>query len=204
MSATETIEMTIFKKKLESPSSSKINFPISEPGVNNQQQQQQQQQNHTNQLQTFEKKVPTMLARYCFLLGLGMAIRVHKGWMIALSTSTTVSSNAIMTRNANRNDGAAKYRFESANVTMCLYVWFQNGPIVLEPGANQENPDCVGVLNTLGSIVLAPLVVGQIIPYLFPVRGKVFSSKFDSVASDPSSKKSGVHIVATIFVDIFM
>lgn len=46
------------------------------------------------------------IVRFFILVHADLDMTVYKGWMIALSTSTTVSSNAIMTRNANGNDGA--------------------------------------------------------------------------------------------------
>jgi sodium/bile acid cotransporter 7 len=46
------------------------------------------------------------VVRFFIAVHANLDMTVYKGWMIALSTSTTVSSNAIMTRNANGNDGA--------------------------------------------------------------------------------------------------
>lgn len=46
------------------------------------------------------------IVRFFISVHADLDMTVYKGWMIALSTSTTVSSNAIMTRNANGNDGA--------------------------------------------------------------------------------------------------
>lgn len=48
------------------------------------------------------------IVRFFITVHADLDMTVYKGWMIALSTSTTVSSNAIMTRNANGNDGAGK------------------------------------------------------------------------------------------------
>jgi sodium/bile acid cotransporter 7 len=48
------------------------------------------------------------IVRFFIAVHSDLDMTVYKGWMIALSTSTTVSSNAIMTRNANGNDGAGK------------------------------------------------------------------------------------------------
>jgi sodium/bile acid cotransporter 7 len=48
------------------------------------------------------------IVRFFIAVHADLDMTVYKGWMIALSTSTTVSSNAIMTRNANGNDGAGK------------------------------------------------------------------------------------------------
>lgn len=48
------------------------------------------------------------IVRFFIAVQANLDMTVYKGWMIALSTSTTVSSNAIMTRNANGNDGAGK------------------------------------------------------------------------------------------------
>jgi sodium/bile acid cotransporter 7 len=78
-------------------------------------------------------------------------------------------------------------------------------------------------LKTLGSTVLAPLVVGQVIRYFFPVGIKkiavkckfpiinslallclVWSVFCDGVASDAFKNTTGTDIVAIIFVDIFM
>lgn len=104
-----------------------------------------------------------------------------------------------------------------------FYKAFQNDPIVFEPGTDRGNPDYLSVLKTLGSTVLAPLVLGQFIRYLFPIRVKYLATKFkfpiinslallclvwsvfcDGVASDAFTKMTGVDIVAIIFVDIFM
>lgn len=49
------------------------------------------------------------IVRFFIAVHSDLDMTVYKGWMIALSTSTTVSSNAIMTRNANGNDGAGMY-----------------------------------------------------------------------------------------------
>ena len=48
------------------------------------------------------------IVRFFIVVHADLDMTVYKGWMIALSTSTTVSSNAIMTRNAGGNDGAGK------------------------------------------------------------------------------------------------
>ncbi|KAI9360568.1 SBF-like CPA transporter family-domain-containing protein [Pilaira anomala] len=153
---------------------------------------------------------------------------VYKGWMIALSTSTTVSSNAIMTRNANGNDGAALFNAALGNVlgifiSPALMTVFQNDPIVFEPGTDRGNPNYLSVLKTLGSTVLAPLVIGQLIRYMFPVRVKYLATRFkfpiinslallclvwsvfcDGVASDAFHQMNGIDIVAILFVDIFI
>ncbi|CAO3611080.1 unnamed protein product [Mucor hiemalis] len=168
------------------------------------------------------------IVRFFIAVHSDLDMTVYKGWMIALSTSTTVSSNAIMTRNANGNDGAALFNAALGNVlgifvSPALMTAFQNDPIVFEPGTDRGNPDYLNVLKTLGSTVLAPLVVGQVIRYLFPVRVKYLAAKFkfpilnslallclvwsvfcDGVASDAFFKMTGVDIVAIIFVDIFM
>ncbi|GAN08721.1 conserved hypothetical protein [Mucor ambiguus] len=168
------------------------------------------------------------IVRFFISVHADLDMTVYKGWMIALSTSTTVSSNAIMTRNANGNDGAALFNAALGNVlgifvSPALMTAFQNDPIVFEPGTDRGNPDYLSVLKTLGSTVLAPLVVGQIIRYLFSTRVKYLAAKCkfsiinslallclvwsvfcDGVASDAFTKMTGVDIVAIIFVDIFM
>ncbi|KAG2199712.1 hypothetical protein INT47_012848 [Mucor saturninus] len=168
------------------------------------------------------------IVRFFITVHADLDMTVYKGWMIALSTSTTVSSNAIMTRNANGNDGAALFNAALGNVlgifvSPALMTAFQNDPIVFEPGTDRGNPDYLSVLKTLGSTVLAPLVLGQLIRYLFPVRVKYLAAKFkfpiinslallclvwsvfcDGVASDAFTKMTAVDIVAIIFVDIFM
>lgn len=100
---------------------------------------------------------------------------------------------------------------------------FQNDPIVFEPGTDRGNPNYLLVLKTLGSTVLAPLVIGQLIRYMFPVRVKYLATRFkfpiinsvallclvwsvfcDGVASDGFHQMHGIDIVAIVFVDIFM
>lgn len=46
------------------------------------------------------------IVRFFIAVHANLSDTVYKGWMIALATSTTVSSNVVMTRNANGNDGA--------------------------------------------------------------------------------------------------
>lgn len=48
--------------------------------------------------------------------GAGIDSSVYKGWIIALSTSTTVSSNVVMTRNAKGNDSGALVNAALGNV----------------------------------------------------------------------------------------
>lgn len=46
------------------------------------------------------------IVRFLIAVNADLDSTVYKGWIIALSTSTTVSSNSVMTRNANGNDSA--------------------------------------------------------------------------------------------------
>ncbi|KAI8979549.1 SBF-like CPA transporter family-domain-containing protein [Mycotypha africana] len=161
------------------------------------------------------------IVRFFISVHANLDMSVYKGWMIALSTSTTVSSNSVMTRSANGNDAAGNLL--GIFVSPALMTAFQNDPIVFEPGTDRGNPDYINVLKTLGCTVLAPLVVGQVIRYFFPTKVKylaarckfsiintlallllIFSTFCDGVASDAFHKLSGVDIVAIIFVDIFM
>jgi sodium/bile acid cotransporter 7 len=48
------------------------------------------------------------VVRFFIAVGANIDEMVYQGWIIALSTSTTVSSNSVMTRNANGNYGAGK------------------------------------------------------------------------------------------------
>ncbi|KAI9270817.1 putative sodium bile acid cotransporter [Sporodiniella umbellata] len=168
------------------------------------------------------------IVRFLIAVHTQLGESVYKGWMIALSTSTTVSSNAIMTRNANGNDSAALFNAALGNVlgifiSPALMTAFQNDALVFQPGTARGNPDYVSVLKTLGLTVLLPLVVGQTLRYFFPVKVKWLAQKLkfpilnslallclvwsvfcDGVASDAFKKTSGVDIVAIVFVDIGM
>ncbi|CAO3703143.1 unnamed protein product [Rhizopus stolonifer] len=168
------------------------------------------------------------IVRFFIAVNANLGESVYKGWMIALSTSTTVSSNAIMTRNANGNDGAALFNAALGNVlgifiSPALMTAFQNDELVFQPGTARGNPDYLSVLKTLGLTVLLPLVVGQIIRYFFSSKVKYLAAKLrfpilnslallclvwsvfcDGVASDAFHRTSGVDIVAIIFVDIGM
>lgn len=64
----------------------------------------------TVQLINFAFLPLTMWGVAHFLIAVGARIdtTVYQGWMIAVSTSTTVSSNAVMTRNANGNDSGGE------------------------------------------------------------------------------------------------
>ncbi|KAG1140671.1 hypothetical protein G6F37_003164 [Rhizopus arrhizus] len=168
------------------------------------------------------------IVRFFIAVHADLGHSVYKGWMIALSTSTTVSSNSIMTRNASGNDGAALFNAALGNVlgifiSPALMTAFQNDPLVFEPGTPRGNPDYLNVLKNLGLTVLLPLVVGQVIRYLFSAKVKYIAAKLrfpilnslallclvwsvfcDGVASDAFHRTSGLDIVAIIFMDIFM
>ncbi|KAF7726996.1 hypothetical protein EC973_008109 [Apophysomyces ossiformis] len=132
---------------------------------------------------------------------------VYQGWMIALSTSTTVSSNSVMTRNAGGNDGAV----------------FGDDHVLFPPGSARGTPNYVDILKNLGLTVLLPLVVGQVIRFLFPKTIKYLAAKLrfsiinslalltmvwsvfcDGVATNAFNKMTGVDIVAIIGFDMFM
>lgn len=106
---------------------------------------------------------------------------------------------------------------------MFLNLVFQNDTRIFVPGTPRGNPDYIPVLQNLGLTVLVPLVVGQIIRFLFSDFVKKWAAKLrfpiinniallflvwsvfcDGVASDAFSQMTGVDIVAIIFVDIFM
>ncbi|KAL0092412.1 SBF-like CPA transporter family-domain-containing protein [Phycomyces blakesleeanus] len=153
---------------------------------------------------------------------------VYQGLIIALSTSTTVSSNAVMTRNADGNDSAALLNAALGNtlgifISPALMTVFGNDKLLFPPGSAQGVPDYLNVLKNLGLTVLLPLVVGQIIRYIFPVQIKYLAVKLkfsiinslallcmvwsvfcDGVATHAFSKMSASDTVAMIGVDIFM
>ncbi|CAO3583334.1 unnamed protein product [Absidia cylindrospora] len=168
------------------------------------------------------------IVRFFIAVGASIDEMVYQGWIIALSTSTTVSSNSVMTRNANGNDSAAVFNAALGNVlgifiSPALMTVFGDDRILFPPGSARGKPDYIKVLFQLGLTVLLPLVVGQIIRFLFPATIKKLSQKLkfpiinslallimvwsvfcDGVASDAFHKLSGVDIVAIIGVDIFM
>lgn len=49
------------------------------------------------------------IVRFFIKVGANVDDSVYQGFLIAMSTSTTVSSNAVMTRNANGNDSGGKF-----------------------------------------------------------------------------------------------
>ncbi|KAI8144034.1 SBF-like CPA transporter family-domain-containing protein [Fennellomyces sp. T-0311] len=167
------------------------------------------------------------IVRFFLAVGADLDMSVYQGFMIAFSTSTTVSSNAVMTRNANGNDSAALVNAALGNilgifVSPALMTVFGDDTNVFTPGT-RGTVDYLSVLKTLGLTVLLPLVVGQVIRYFFPRQVKYLAAKLhfsiinslallcmvwsvfcDGVASNAFHKMSGVDIVAIIGVDIFM
>ncbi|KAI8992416.1 putative sodium bile acid cotransporter [Pilobolus umbonatus] len=99
------------------------------------------------------------------------------GLVIAGSTPTTVSSNVVMTKNADGNEASALMNAALGNVlgifvSPALVSYFQ-GPLE-EATSGDEGSDAgggsfdfVAVLQQLGLTVLLPLIVGQIIQILF-------------------------------------
>ncbi|KAI8065249.1 SBF-like CPA transporter family-domain-containing protein [Gongronella butleri] len=119
------------------------------------------------------------------------------GVVIAASTPTTVSSNVVMTKNAGGNEASALMNAALGNVlgifvSPALVSAFQ-GPLI-QATPEEESPaqaggkvDFVSVLQQLGLTVLLPLVVGQIIQWLFTepvakIKAKCRLSDVSSIA----------------------
>ncbi|KAG2210401.1 hypothetical protein INT46_004027 [Mucor plumbeus] len=99
------------------------------------------------------------------------------GVVIAASTPTTVSSNVVMTKNADGNEASALMNAALGNVlgifvSPALVSAFQTPLLAATPedeSAAQAGGqvDFAQVLKQLGATVLAPLIVGQIIQWFF-------------------------------------
>ncbi|KAF1802956.1 SBF-like CPA transporter family-domain-containing protein [Mucor lusitanicus] len=99
------------------------------------------------------------------------------GVVIAASTPTTVSSNVVMTKNANGNEASALMNAALGNVlgifvSPALVSYFQGPLLAASPEDESANTaggsvDFVMVLKQLGLTVLLPLVIGQAIQILF-------------------------------------
>ncbi|KAI9303970.1 SBF-like CPA transporter family-domain-containing protein [Cunninghamella echinulata] len=168
------------------------------------------------------------IVRFLIAVNANIDQTVYAGLIIALSTSTTVSSNSVMTRNAHGNDSAALFNAALGNVlgifiSPAIMTVFGDDRILFPPGSARGKPDYIKVLFQLGLTVLVPLVVGQIIRFFFNQPVKKLSQKFkfpiinslallvmvwsvfcDGVASNAFHQLSGVDIVAIIGIDIFM
>ncbi|KAG0181952.1 hypothetical protein DFQ28_008215 [Apophysomyces sp. BC1034] len=168
------------------------------------------------------------IVRFFIIVNANLNTMVYQGWMIALSTSTTVSSNSVMTRNAGGSDAAALFNAALGNVmgifiSPALMTVFGDDRILFPPGSSRSTPDYLNVLKNLGSTVLAPLVVGQFIRFLFPKQIKYLAAKLrfsiinslallamvwsvfcDGVASNAFHQLTAQDIIAILGVDIFM
>ena len=63
------------------------------------------------------------IVRFFIKVGANLDASVYQGFLIAMSTSTTVSSNAVMTRNANGNDSGGKlnlYMMHMRHFNSCI------------------------------------------------------------------------------------
>ncbi|CAO3625495.1 unnamed protein product [Cunninghamella blakesleeana] len=117
------------------------------------------------------------------------------GVVIAASTPTTVSSNVVMTKNAKGNEASALMNAALGNVlgifvSPALVSTFQDPLLDATPEDESQNQvggvvDMVSVLKQLGLTVLIPLIVGQIIQWLF--TEKVAKIKEQWRLSDVSS-----------------
>ncbi|KAI8972075.1 putative sodium bile acid cotransporter [Pilobolus umbonatus] len=102
------------------------------------------------------------------------------GIVIAASTPTTVSSNVVMTKNAQGNEASALMNAALGNVlgifiSPALVSAFQ-GPLLSATPEDESatqvggQVDFVKVLKQLGLTVLVPLLIGQIIQWFFTER----------------------------------
>ncbi|KAI9019273.1 putative sodium bile acid cotransporter [Phycomyces nitens] len=119
------------------------------------------------------------------------------GVVIAASTPTTVSSNVVMTENAHGNGASALMNAALGNVLGIfispLLVSVFQGPLLRAiPGGDKDQDgtkpiDFAQVLTQLGLTVLVPLIVGQIIQWIFPtqvakIKAKCYLSEVSSIA----------------------
>ncbi|KAI8576261.1 hypothetical protein K450DRAFT_257920 [Umbelopsis ramanniana AG] len=95
------------------------------------------------------------------------------GLVIAGCTPTTVSSNVVMTRNAKGNEASALMNAALGNVlgifvSPALMSVFEKDTRIAPSTNAHGSLDYIDVLKNLGLTILVPLVVGQIIQWLFP------------------------------------
>ena len=145
---------------------------------------------------------------YSFLIipfsiyGLGlllMKLNVNKtlifGIIIMASTSTSISSNVVMTRNALGNEYAALLNAVLGNVlgiflSPALVFYFMKDPafdILSNDGVTDGQLRYTHVIQKLSLTVLVPLILGQIIHNLYPkqvmyVREKLYFGELNSLA----------------------
>jgi sodium/bile acid cotransporter 7 len=123
-----------------------------------------------------------------FKLHMNISSLLLVGVVIAASTPTTVSSNVVMTKNANGNEASALMNAALGNVlgifvSPALVSAFQ-GPLLQATPEDESaaqaggSVDFAQVLKQLGATVLAPLVVGQIIQWFFTEPVAKFKVKF--------------------------
>ncbi|KAI9474241.1 MAG: SBF-like CPA transporter family-domain-containing protein [Benjaminiella poitrasii] len=112
-----------------------------------------------------------------FKLHMNISSLLLVGVVIAASTPTTVSSNVVMTKNACGNEASALMNAALGNVlgifvSPALVSVFQ-GPLLAATPEDESaaqaggQVDFVQVLKQLGVTVLAPLVVGQVIQWIW-------------------------------------
>jgi len=104
------------------------------------------------------------------------------GLVIAGCTPTTVSSNVVMTKNAKGNEASALMNAALGNVlgifvSPALMTVFEKDTRIAPSSSAHGSLDYVSVLKNLGLTILAPLVVGQIIQWLFPQKVAAIKEK---------------------------
>lgn len=147
------------------------------------------------------------------------------GLVIAGCTPTTVSSNVVMTKNAKGNEASALMNAALGNVlgifvSPAMMTVFEKNTRISPSTSAHGSLDYVDVLKNLGLTILAPLVVGQIIQWLFPrqvaaVKEKcrlgdinslallalVWSVFSDAIASNSFAAVGAVDIVAVVIIN---
>ncbi|KAI9273724.1 putative sodium bile acid cotransporter [Sporodiniella umbellata] len=112
-----------------------------------------------------------------FKLRMNISSLLLIGLVIAASTPTTVSSNVVMTKNADGNEASALMNAALGNVigifvSPALVSFFQQ-PLIDATPENESSTEAAGsvdfvsVLKQLGATVLVPLFVGQVIQWFF-------------------------------------
>lgn len=94
------------------------------------------------------------------------------GMAVTSATPTTISSNVVMTANADGNESLALFNAAFGNL-MGVFI----SPVIvlillqgtaMSPSADNHGLDYATILRDLGSTILVPIVVGQIYLYFFP------------------------------------
>ncbi|GLC66844.1 hypothetical protein PLESTF_000482200 [Pleodorina starrii] len=142
-----------------------------------------------SRVKSFFKAAWDLILEHWFILGLGFAIGfaaavpnfgsmnpdLVNGLVVAMTMPTTISTNVVFTKQSGGNEAAALVNAVIGNI---IGIFVSPGWLYLYLGKSGQAP-YANVIRQLAVTIIAPLIVGQVVQYVFPDHVKKAQEKIN-------------------------